>query len=161
MYLSAPPRRRRLGRLGSQAMPLSLATAVPSTPGQLISSSVAAGQGVPSASDVCSVWDFYFNPTAWNVCSQQFIAAAPQSVVANATAAGYSPDVIAAAQAAADEQSSHAAADAANIANFYGAGNLNPFFTPGSPPGSPTNWPLWVWIAILGGGGLLAWSMVK
>jgi hypothetical protein len=134
--------------LGFTAMPLSLANPSPSNPAQIAQAAAAVGQ-VPDASTICSTWDFYFDPASWIACTQAVIAAAPQSVVANATAAGYPQSVIDVAQAAADQQSSSAASDAANIANFYGAGKLL------YDPLTTTLFPWWVWAGLAIGGFLL------
>jgi hypothetical protein len=106
----------------------------------------------PDVADVCSTWDFYFNPQKWQACAASVIASGPQSVVENAKAAGYPQSVIDAAQAAADQQAAQAGPAAANVASYYGAGNV--VYTPGSP-NSPLGLPMWFWLALLGGGALV------
>jgi hypothetical protein len=149
---------RRTRGMGSQAMPLVLANPTPSTPEQVTAAAIAAGGPIPDVSSLCSEWDFYFNQAAWTQCAQAAIAAGPQTVPANAKAAGYSPDVVAAAQTAADQQSSQAAADAQNIATYYGAGQL--LYTPGSP-NNPLGLPNWLWFSLLAAGGLVLWKVLS
>lgn len=158
MYLQAK-RRRGLGGLG--IFPLSLATAQPSTPAQLIAAQNAASASegqiapVPDVSQLCSSWDFFFNPTAWQACAATAIAGGPQSVVVNAQTFGYPASVIDVGQAFADQQAALAPSDAANIANFMGAGSL--LYDPTNQSALPT----WAWIGLAIGAGLLVTSAFK
>jgi len=148
MYIArVPPRiRRGLGRLGSQAMPLSLATAT-STPSP-------TGYYPPVLPDAtsCSYWDFFFNPTAWSACAQAAEVANINQVAVNAAAvygSGSPSDLTA--QAAAAQQETYAADDTSNIARYYGAGNLV----------TSASIPTWLYVAGGVAGGLLLISALK
>lgn len=133
MYLATPTRRRGLGRLGSQAMPLSLANPV------------------SSDSNSCSYWDFFFNAPAWQTCQQGLAVAQIQTVPANAAAYGYPAAVVSAAQAAADAQIAQVPSDVADVATVYSAGTV----------ATPASIPTWLYIAGAIAGGLLVIAAFK
>jgi len=134
MYLQA---KRRRGGLGQLIAP------------DLVSPLVSAF--TPSTTPSCSTWDFFFNDAAWQACQRGLEVAQIQSVPANAAAAGYSPDVVAVAQATANEQSGFAPADVSNISTFYGAGQLV----------TPAAIPTWLYVVGAIAGGLLVMSAFK
>lgn len=138
--------RRGLRGLGSQAMPLSLATATPSTPGQIASVAASVpGGSIPSVNDVCSTWDFFFNPGTWKSCADAVNQAQIQSVANNAVYfyGANSPSAITAQQVAA-QQEAMVPQDVNNAAEFYGAGQL--LYTPGGIDSSGMfGVPWWMW----------------
>jgi hypothetical protein len=100
----------------------------------------------------CSILDFFFDPASWRACQQALEVAQIQSVPQNAAAAGYPANVVQVAQMAADQQSSNAPADVANVASFYNAGQLTV---------TPFAWPWWAWALIAGGVSLVAVKVLK
>jgi hypothetical protein len=137
-------------RLGGQPMPMALANPTPSTPSQIMAA-VPPGTPPPSVSDVCSEWDFFFDPTGWQSCADTVNRAQIQSVADNA-AFYYGPGSAAAqaATAAAAEQIAQVPSDSADVAQVYGAGSL--IATP--HPGGATI-PTWALAALLVGGAML------
>lgn len=116
--------------------------------------SMSIPAAVPDATS-CSTIDFFLNPSAWQACANKAGQAQIQSVPANALAAGYSPAVVAAAQAAADQQASLVPADTASIATSLGAGQLLNDLTSG------TALPTWAWALIAVGGAILVIKFLR
>ena len=137
MYLAAAPRRRRARRLGQVVE----AVDVLSSGTNLLNSWAGGG---------CAWTYFYFNRSAWDACTKAQTDAQLQTVPDNAAAAGYPPNVVAVAQAMANQQKLLTAGDVANVSNFYGAGQI--LYTPQTQSSLPT----WAWIAIAAGVGLVA-----
>jgi hypothetical protein len=137
MYVQTSGRRRGLRGLGADLSITNLPT-------------VSTPSPAPTASS-CSYWDFFFNAPAWQACQRQAAVAQIQSVPANAAAAGYSPDVVAAAQAAADAQIAQVPSDVAYIASTDNAGTLV----------TPASVPAWVWYVGIGAGALLLIAALK
>lgn len=154
MYLAAVPSRRRglrrLGQLpGTDLTPLVNDWLGPTPP------TLASGVDAPSA---CSWWDFFFNSAAWNTCLQTSQNSQIASVVTNANTfygAG-SPVSVAAAQAAAQQESA-TPSDAANNASYFGAGSLLYNVQQPNPSGLPT----WAWYAVIGIGALVVIKVVR
>lgn len=126
--------------LKGQAIPLSLVNATPSTPSQIVAAAVAAGDPVPDAADLCSSWDFYFDPASWKSCVAETEKAQIQAVPTRAQAAGYPSDVVATAQSAADQASGSVPSDVASVSSTYAAGALI----------QPSVTPWWIWAALVG-----------
>ena len=111
-----------------------------------------------SGVDQCSTWDFFFNPSTWKACETAQGQAQIQTVPQNAAAAGYSPSVVAVAQAAANQQSAQVPADVANVAQFYSAGQL---LANVQNPSSPFGLPTWVWWVVGGIASVFVLKAVK
>lgn len=145
MYLTKVPRRRGLGRLGGQAMPLSLAT-------------------VAAPPDPADCWPYYFfGKSSYDACVNRTGVAMVQTVPQNAAAAGYPPNVVAAAQAAADAQAAQVPQDTQTIDASYDLplSPLMPSLGPGFSGLNPSSWPLWLWIAFGLGGSLVVVKLLK
>ena len=144
MYISGTQRRRGLGRLGSQAMPLSLAT-------------------VTAPPDPADCWPYYFfGKGSYDACVNRLSTAQIQTVLQNAVAAGYPSDVVAVAQAAADAAAAQVPQDTQTIDTSYAlpSSPFQPSLGPSFSWTDPTTWPVWLWIA-LGGGTLVAVKLLK
>jgi hypothetical protein len=149
MYRSAIPRKTRrgmrglrgrgLGRLGSE-FPLGIGLA----------SSTYPTAPYSTAAD-CSIWDFFFNPSAWQACAQAAEVSQINSVPANALAYGYPANDVAVAQAAAASQAAYAASDSSDVASYYQAGTLV----------TGSSIPTWLWIAGTLAAGLVVIEAVK
>jgi hypothetical protein len=153
MYLQAKTRKRRW--LGAAGAPSSISDwmdiAAVGAAGGIAAGGMNPLAAVLSPDTSCSTWDFFFNPTAWQSCEAALATAQIQSVPINAAAAGYSPNVVAVAQATADAQTDFVPSDVANMAQYYGAGQI---VTPGSIP-------TWMYIAGAVAAGLLVMAAFK
>ena len=116
----------------------------------------------PTSTGGC--WPLYFfGKTAYDNCVNRFNIAQIQSVPQNAAAAGYPPNVVAAAQAAADQQSRQVPTDTQSIDTLYNlpSSPFIPSIAPGTSPFDPSTWPTWAWIALGLGGAVVAWKVLK
>lgn len=149
MYISAAPRRRLgshnplhksaalrgLGGLGSQAMPLSLAT----------NPTAIGGDSIPW---YCSYLLYMPWLGSYSACVAPAIASGPASVVTNAqTFYGQNSPAAQAAASAAAVQEASAESDAAGIANYY-----DPYSLGGYNANPSSGLPWWAWVAIVAAG---------
>lgn len=135
MYVATQRRKRGIRGLGQD---YGYVGADPSIPGSSAQIAFDATQPPPDATD-CSYWDFFFNPASWKACAAAAEVGQIQRVVTNAQTyyGANSPAAIAAIASAADQEA-QAPADVANVANFYGAGQIAP----------PAGVPWWAWVAL-------------
>ena len=146
--------RRGLGRLGSQAMPLSLAQATPNAPN-------------------CPWW-MWFEGNYLTCIQQPGLMteqnAQIQTVPYNAAQAGYPANVVATAQAAADAQMANTPADVANVTQAIENSQVdqspityfgNELLNPNVVPQPPSAWPTWLWVLLAGGIGVVAYKLLK
>lgn len=150
MYLQAPRQRGRRGLRGlgqddvSLLMMPNLFSGSPDLTGpQTASYSTAAD---------CSLWDFFFNPSAWQACANTAAQSQISTVGTNAKTFGYTDPVVAAAQQSGAVQQAQVPADTANIAGYMGAGQV--IYNPQNPQ-NQTALPTWVWVALAGGAALV------
>ena len=127
MYVSTQKRGRRLGRRLGQLPGIDLAT------------TLATSSYAPSLNCANISWlDFFLDQQAWAECQQGLETAQIESVPINVPAAGYSPAVVDAAQAAANAQIASVPSDIANVAATYQAGT----------PVTVSSIPWYIWAAL-------------
>ena len=148
MFVVSKQRRPGLGRLGSQAIPLSMAT-VP------YSATLVDTTGC--------VWDYLWGKSSFDAC----LTAANQNqiqTVANNAAQYYGANspTTQVAQAIATQQEAQVPSDVQTIDTSYNlpASPFIPSLGPGVSLGDPSTWPVWLWIA-LGVGGLVLVKALK
>lgn len=134
-------------------------------PDVLMPSAVLAPAGPPSAGNTDASWcwlNYLFGKSSYDACVTAANQAQIQQVANNA--AFYYPNSPAAqvAQTVATQQEAQVPGDVQTIDASYNlpSSPFLPSFPPGSTPGSPSTWPIWVWVA-LGFGGLVLVKALK
>lgn len=123
-----------------------------------------AAEQAGATGDNSGCWLMYvFGKAAYDNCVNTAGIAQIQSVANNAQAYGYPQSVQDVANQTAAYQESLVPGDTATIDSLYNlpSSPFLPSLNPGFDPGDPSTWPIWIWIVVIGGGGLLAVAALK